>query len=86
MARVIEDVTRSEVAVTGMLARLVRLAPGGWLELAGDGEAMAYVVEGSGSTALGPLARESVVWLDAGDALGVAAGAGGLVLLVAHAR
>jgi hypothetical protein len=85
MARVIEDVAQSGVAVPGMVARLVRLGPSGQLELSGDGEAMAYVVEGRGVTALGPLAPESVVWLDPGDTLDVEAGPGGLVLLVAHA-
>jgi hypothetical protein len=86
MARVIDDMSLSGVDVPGMTAQLVRLDPGAQLELSGDGGTVAYVVEGRGVTALGPLAPESVVWLDAGDALGLEAGLGGLVLLVAHAR
>ena len=85
MARVIEDVAQSGVTVPGMVAQLVRLGPGGQLELSGDGETMAYVVEGRGVTALGPLAPESVVWLDPGEAVELEAGPAGLVLLVAHA-
>lgn len=86
MARVIEDVTRTEVAVAAATVRILELEPGAQLELAGDGETMAYVVEGRGETALGPLEPESVVWLDPGDAVAVEAGPGGLRLLVAHAR
>jgi hypothetical protein len=86
MARVIENVARSGVSVPGMTARLVELEPAAQMELSGDGETMAYVVEGRGATALGPLEPESVVWLDDGDALDLEAGPGGLVLLVAHAR
>jgi hypothetical protein len=86
MAHVIEDVARAGVMVPGMTARLVEVEPAAQTELNGDGETMAYVVEGRGVTALGPLAPESVVWLDDGDALAIEAGPGGLVLLVAHAR
>jgi hypothetical protein len=86
MARVIEDMGASGVDVPGMTAQLVRLEPGAQLELAGDGETMAYVVEGRGVTALGPLAPESMVWLDDGDALALEAGPAGLELLLAHAR
>ena len=86
MARVIEDVARSGVAVPGMVARLVRLDPGAQSELSADGETMAYVVEGRGVAPVGPLAPESVVWLDPGEALELVAGSGGLVLLVAQSR
>ncbi len=86
MARVIEDVTREGVAVAGFAALLLELAPGEQLELAGDGETMAYVVEGRGVSRLGPLEPESVLWLDPGDAVELEAGPGGLRLLVAHAR
>jgi uncharacterized RmlC-like cupin family protein len=86
MARVIQDVAREGVAVPGLSLRLVELEPGAQTELSGDGETMAYVVEGRGETALGPLEPESVVWLDPGDALAVEAGIGGLRLLVGHAR
>jgi hypothetical protein len=86
MARVVEDVARSGVAVAGLVARLVELGPGGQMELAGEGETIAYVVEGRGSSALGALEPESLVWLDPGDALELEAGPGGLRLLVAHAR
>ncbi len=86
MARVIEDAARSGVAVAAFSARLVELAPGAQSELVGDGETLAYVVEGRGVSALGPLEPESVVWLDPGDAVELEAGPGGLRLLVAHAR
>jgi uncharacterized RmlC-like cupin family protein len=87
MARVIEDAAREGVAVPGLSLRLVELEPGAQTELSGGGgETMAYVVEGRGETALGPLEPESVVWLDPGDALAVEAGIGGLRLLVGHAR
>jgi hypothetical protein len=85
MARVIEDMAQAGVTVPGMAARLVRLDPGAQLELAADGETMAYVVEGRGVSRLGPLAPESVVWLDDRESLELEAGIGGLVLLVAHA-
>jgi len=84
MARVIEDAATG-VAVPGLTTRLVDLRPGAQLELAGDGETIAYVVEGRGESGLGPLEPESLVWLDPGDALAVEAGPGGLRLLVAHA-
>jgi uncharacterized RmlC-like cupin family protein len=86
MARVVQDVAASGIGVPGLAARIVVLDAGAQMELSGDGETMAYVVEGRGETALGPLAPESLVWLDPGDALEIAAGLGGLRLLVAHAR
>lgn len=85
MARVIEDAAHDGVNVPGLSLRLVELVPGAQLELSGDGETMAYVVEGRGETALGPLEPESMVWLDPGDALALEAGVGGLRLLVGHA-
>ena len=58
MAHVTDDVTRTGLMVPGMTARLVELEPAAQTELSGDGETMAYVVEGRGVTALGPLAPE----------------------------
>jgi len=84
MARVIRDIAGEGAEVPGLALRLLELTPGAQLELAGDGETMAYVVEGRGSSALGPLEPESLVWLDPGDTLGLEAGPGGLRLLVGH--
>ena len=86
MARVTQDVSADGVSVPGLVVRVAELAPGAQLELEGDGETMAYVIDGRGETELGPLAPESLVWLDPGDALAVEAGPGGLRLLVGHAR
>jgi redox-sensitive bicupin YhaK (pirin superfamily) len=86
MARVIQDLSAGALAVPGLAVRILELEPGAQLELSGDGETMAYVVEGRGETELGPLAPESLVWLDPGDVLAVEAGLGGLRLLVGHAR
>jgi len=85
-ARVVEDVAFSGIAVSGLVARVAELGPGGQMELAGEGETMTYVIAGRGSSALGALEPESLVWLDPGDALELEAGPGGLRLLVAHAR
>lgn len=84
MARVIRNLAGGGVSVPGLALRLLELAPGAQMELAGDGETMAYVVEGRGSSALGPLEPESLVWLDPGDTLDLEAGPGGLRLLVGH--
>jgi hypothetical protein len=86
MARVIDDVAAAGIAVPGLDVRILELAAGAGAELSAGGETMAYVIDGRGETELGPLGPESVVWLDPGDRLDVAAGAGGLRLLVAHAR
>ena len=84
MARVIED-TAAWVSVPGLRVRIVELVAGAQLELSGDGETMAYAIDGRGETALGPLRPESLVWLDPGDRLDVEAGLNGLRLLVGHA-
>ncbi len=85
MARVISDAAREGVEVPGLAVRLVALAPGSRTALSGDGETMAYAVHGGGVTTLGPIAPESLVWLDPGEALEIEAGPDGLQLLVAHA-
>jgi uncharacterized RmlC-like cupin family protein len=86
MAHVIQDMAENGISVRGLSVQIVELGAGAQLKLSGDGETMAYVVEGRGKTKLGTLAPESLVWLDPGDALAIEAGAGGLRLLVGHAR
>lgn len=78
----------NEVAVPGMTASRVALAPGAAVEhAAGVGEAMVYVIGGAGVARLAdgehPLAAESVVWLAGGEAATLEAGATGLELLLA---
>ena len=84
MARVIRDMAEGGVSIQGLSVQVVELDAGAQLELSGDGETMAYVIDGRGETELGTLAPESLVWLDPGDALAVEAGADGLRLLVGH--
>jgi redox-sensitive bicupin YhaK (pirin superfamily) len=85
MAHVIQDLAGNGLSVRGLSVRIVALGAGARLELTGEGETMAYVVEGGGVTKLGTLAPESLVWLDPGDAVAIEAGPGGLRLLVGQA-
>jgi hypothetical protein len=86
MARVIQDMPEHGISVGGLSVQIVELGAGARRELRGDGETMAYAVEGRGVTELGTLAPESLVWLDPGDTLAIRAGPTGLRLLVGHAR
>ena len=65
-------------------ARRLALDPGERAEgRAGGGETMLYVIAGSGSVSGAPLARESLVWLEPGEAYELEAGPEGLELLEA---
>ena len=75
---------RDELLTDGSIplaARRIALEPGERVELEAGGEALVYVIAGSGTAAGEPVERESVVFLEPGESCSLEAGADGLELL-----